>query len=171
LDALSAEEAHRFECEYPFAAAKTFAGEAPFRFVYTSGALVERDLNKELWYMHRSRRLKVQIFPPLSDNACLIHLNAQGETEVSLLALAKEKPNLSVVITRPAAVYDVTQKTVMAWIGTRSFAIHADELAAVSVEAAVGSMAAGGKDERQLGDTLDNASMVVRGKELLATTP
>jgi hypothetical protein len=41
----------------------------PFRFVYISGAAVERDQSKSLWYMGNYRRMRVSIltlYPPLS---------------------------------------------------------------------------------------------------------
>ncbi|KAF2832647.1 hypothetical protein CC86DRAFT_92433 [Ophiobolus disseminans] len=57
---------HRANVVYPVAAARKFAEElAPdlgpnrrFRFVYTSGALAERDQQKQLWTMRDSRLIK-----------------------------------------------------------------------------------------------------------------
>jgi hypothetical protein len=53
---------------YPVAAARKFADtlsptlgpERRFRFVYTSGALAERDQQKQLWAMRSSRLVKVR---------------------------------------------------------------------------------------------------------------
>jgi hypothetical protein len=68
-------------------------------------------------------------------------------------------------------VYTADSKAIIGWLSGRHYAIHLDELAAVSVEAAVGSVAAGANDEKELGETLVNAAMVARGHELLAATP
>jgi hypothetical protein len=53
---------------YPVTAARKFADtlspilgpERRFRFVYTSGALAERDQQKQLWAMRSSRLVKVR---------------------------------------------------------------------------------------------------------------
>jgi hypothetical protein len=61
LAQLSDEDAHRFECDYPLAAAAAFTptNGSPFRFVYTSGLGAERDPSKSIWIIKRERLLKV----------------------------------------------------------------------------------------------------------------
>lgn len=60
---------HKTNVVYPLAAARKFAdalsfntgSQGQFRFVYTSGALAERDQQKQLWTMRDSRLVKVGI--------------------------------------------------------------------------------------------------------------
>ena len=58
---------HKTNVVYPLAAARKFSdalaphtgSEGPFHFVYTSGALAERNPQKQLWTMRDSRLVKV----------------------------------------------------------------------------------------------------------------
>ena len=55
------QEGQRINQEYPLAAAKAFARNRdgkPFRFVYVSGKLVEKDQNKKLWIVGDSRKMR-----------------------------------------------------------------------------------------------------------------
>jgi hypothetical protein len=61
----NAAEQRVIEYDYPLAAARAFtgaAGDRPFRFIYTSGRLAERDASRSLWLAASSRHLKVH--PP-----------------------------------------------------------------------------------------------------------
>lgn len=51
----------RVNLDYTMAAVQAFRECCvnPFQFVYVSGAIVERDQNKPLWYMQDYRRLRV----------------------------------------------------------------------------------------------------------------
>lgn len=62
------EALHKANVVYPLAAARQFietlspalGPERRFHFVYTSGALAERDQKKQLWAMRNSRLVKVR---------------------------------------------------------------------------------------------------------------
>lgn len=49
------------EIDYPLAFANAFAPtiEKPFRFIHCSGALIEKDQTKPLWFLEEGRRIKV----------------------------------------------------------------------------------------------------------------
>lgn len=59
--------AQKINVEYPLALAELFVSHAALstkdgkklRFVFTSGALTERDMNKTLWFLSESRKMKV----------------------------------------------------------------------------------------------------------------
>lgn len=76
--------------EYALSTAKTFASfnhTQPFRFVYLSGALPEKDPEKRLWFLAENRKMR-------------------GELENALLALDLDKPasGFRVFIARPGFV-------------------------------------------------------------------
>lgn len=76
--------------EYALTTARTFAAferSRPFHFVYLSGALVEKDMEKRLWFLADNRRMR-------------------GELENSLLHLDSERHNkgFKIFIARPGFV-------------------------------------------------------------------
>ncbi|MCJ1397428.1 hypothetical protein MMC11_000621 [Xylographa trunciseda] len=134
--------------EYTLAAAHFFAETlapslAPsgkkFRFVYCSGWGTENDLEKPLWWMQNSRRVK-------------------GEAENGLFALAKGKEEVfEVLVVRPAGILPRgrTLKGMLLMLGP---AVKVEAVGAVMVD-----MVVNGCEKR----TLENGEIVRRGKELL----
>ncbi|KAF1852055.1 uncharacterized protein K460DRAFT_392203 [Cucurbitaria berberidis CBS 394.84] len=146
------ETLHKANVVYPVTAARKFAEtlasnlgpEHRFRFVYTSGALAERDQQKQLWTMRDSRLVK-------------------GEAELSLLDIANSKTDsFEMLIARPGFVLgkgDV-KSYLLGFTGqTRTILVH--DLASILVDMAVhGAEVIGGQD------TADNLTLVNRAKEL-----
>lgn len=62
--------ARRISIEYTTAAAWLFNDicQKPFRFVYCSGYLAERDQTKQLWYLQDYRRIRVNCRVPWLTN-------------------------------------------------------------------------------------------------------
>lgn len=80
------EDGKRIDHDYPLATAKAFQDNATtknFRFVYVSGALVEKDQDKKLWILSGMRKLR-------------------GRTELGLLKLNSEGKEIKIV--RPGFV-------------------------------------------------------------------
>lgn len=57
----NSETARRVSLDYTLTAARLFQEKCqkPFRFIYCSGAAVERDQTKPLWFMQEYRRIRV----------------------------------------------------------------------------------------------------------------
>ncbi|CRG89505.1 hypothetical protein PISL3812_06541 [Talaromyces islandicus] len=95
----------------------------PFRFIYVSGILTERDQNKVLPYMGEYRHLR-------------------GRTENCLLDIAKEhSPNVQVTVTKPGAIdapgvketSDAMLKSLFSMFGYYP-RVHVSELAAAMID-------------------------------------
>ncbi|MCJ1384761.1 hypothetical protein MMC17_007879 [Xylographa soralifera] len=135
--------------EYTHAAAHFFATNvAPalsptgrkFRFVYCSGWRTENDLEKPLWWMQDSRRVK-------------------GEAENELFALAKENEGVfEVLVLRPAGILP-RGRTLRGMLLMLGPAVKVEAVGTMMVE-----MAINGCEKK----TLENGEIVRRGKELLA---
>ncbi|MCJ1413786.1 hypothetical protein MMC32_000111 [Xylographa parallela] len=133
------------------AGAKTFAtslppppdSKKPFRFVYVSGMLAERDQEKSLWFGQEGRRMR-------------------GQIENELIELQKQhNDSLATYVVRPWGVLS-KGKTVMSAVASVGFSIRVDELAAAVVDIALrgnGSQIA------------DNAVLVRQGKQILKLQP
>ena len=133
--------------EYTLAAARFFAktltpalssSSKKFRFVYCSGWGTENDLEKPLWWMQDSRRVK-------------------GEAENGLFALMKEKESFEVLVVRPAGIIP-RGRTLMGMIMALGPAVKVEAVGVMMVDITVN-----GCIER----TLENGEIVRRGKELL----
>ncbi|PVH94493.1 hypothetical protein DM02DRAFT_693001 [Periconia macrospinosa] len=137
---------------YPVATARKFAetlapkpgSKGCFRFVYTSGALAERDQQKQLWTMRESRLIK-------------------GETETTLLNIASTtKDSFDTLIARPGFVLgkgDV--KSFLLSFTGEAKTITVEDLASDLIDMAVhGADGFGGLN------TADNVALVRRAKEL-----
>ncbi|KAJ9632070.1 hypothetical protein H2203_000471 [Taxawa tesnikishii (nom. ined.)] len=119
----SAATARVVDLGYTTHAAKIFASHAaatnsPFRFVYASGALAERDQDKGLWFMGEARRVR-------------------GEVENQLLDLQERSPGFETAIVRPWAVGAKGAGLLYAILGALDKGIRVDELARVMVDVAV----------------------------------
>jgi hypothetical protein len=165
LAQLTDEEARHSDIGYLLAAAAAFTPTdgSPFRFVYTSGLGAERDPSKSIWLIKRGRLLKVSTRRLLfwiasSDSNC-----TQGEAEAELVALGERTPNLSVIITRPALVWGSGTRW-WGWFVGRTLAVHNDELAAVTVDLALG----GAGIEIPPNKAIENAALVEHGQRLLS---
>ncbi|KAG9233570.1 hypothetical protein BJ875DRAFT_463854 [Amylocarpus encephaloides] len=135
---------------YTLAAATAFSylarnSASTFRFAHTSGFITVRDQKKSLWVLSDVRKIG-------------------GEAEVKLLDFAKanETPFEAVVL-RPAGVRAKDAKMLPEWIIGTNYNVRVDELAAVLIDSVVNGVEAGR-------DTLENAEIVKRGRELLANT-
>jgi len=76
------EACRKIEIGYTGAAAEAFATSLapglkdkgkPFRFVYLSGMLANRDTSKTMWFMHNARTIKVH-----SKGTSILELEADG---------------------------------------------------------------------------------------------
>jgi nucleoside-diphosphate-sugar epimerase len=111
--------------EYALAAARTFvelakAKKSPTRFVYLSGALVEKDPNKTLWFVQENRRMR-------------------GELENALLKLDQANASVGsrVYIVRPGFVQP-QGAVIRAWIIDKiANAILLEDLAVAIVDVAL----------------------------------
>ena len=116
----------------------------PLRFVYLSGALVEKNPNKSLWFLQEIRRNK-------------------GEAEKELAKLAVSRPTtLSCTIVRPAMVYPVGGA--MEFIMLAAFSIRVDELAAAMIRTA---MEEGTGGTGPVARTIENGELVNEGRHAL----
>jgi hypothetical protein len=111
-----------------------------FRLAYTSGIITERDQDKSLWIMSDMRKIG-------------------GETEVKLIEYAKEAGAFETFILRPGGIRPKEGKMLPHCI-VGNFNVRVDEVAATLIECAVF-----GDGEGR--DTLENADIAKRGRELL----
>jgi hypothetical protein len=123
--------------EYALATAKTFAAlehTRPFHFVYLSGALVEKDSEKRLWFLAENRKMR-------------------GQLENALVQLDKEKRHFGfrVFIARPGFVQPQGAFLRTWLIGTIANAIMLRELAAALVYLALKGNDATLVENKQLG--------------------
>lgn len=62
---MTSEELKKINHDYPFVGLKSMLAVAnsahPFRFIYTSAALTERDQDRALWVMGEERKLRVSL--------------------------------------------------------------------------------------------------------------
>ncbi|PSN70903.1 hypothetical protein BS50DRAFT_570339 [Corynespora cassiicola Philippines] len=146
------ETLHKANVAYPIAAAQKFAEAlAPkmerghrFRFVFTSGAMAERDQQKQLWSMRDSRLVK-------------------GEAELGLLDIAKSMPDsFETLIARPGFVLGRGDfKSFVFGLAGQKNTISVQDLAFALVDMVIhGSDVFGGKN------TFDNLSLVRRAQKL-----
>ena len=141
--------------EWPLHIASNFSSEPlpsgrPFRFVYLSGALTEKDPSKSLWFLQEVRRNK-------------------GETEVALPKLAASRPTtLASIIVRPAYVYPVeTGVMKAAALMISAYSIRVDELAAAMIRVALEEGTGG---TGAVARSLENAALIQEGRRALGVT-
>jgi hypothetical protein len=139
--------------DYTMATARMFANllqtslesttcNKPFRFVYLSGALPEKNQEKQLWLLAENRRMR-------------------GELENALLQLGGEKRNagLKVFIARPGFVQS-KDEVVRAWlVGLVAKAIMIQDLAAAMVHVALNGYS---------GTILENEILIGIGRRMTA---
>lgn len=146
----------RVSIDYTVAAAKAFqeafgfsevnsdanmispARNKPFRFVYVSGFLAERDQSKSLWFAQDLRRIRVRFITSLSLYIYLIHSDGdKGESENILIAHGKSHPGaFEYYILRPGMV--LTKNNI--WIDMitgLAFSVRVDVIARAMIKAAV----------------------------------
>lgn len=143
---VGAEKSKEICHDYTMVGLKAMAEVAgsPFRFVYTSGSLTERDQDKSLWVMSDYRHMRGEV-----ENAVLdFGSNSSGKLQVQ--------------VTKPGMIESATQsyplfKPVLEYtIGLQ--AVHVKDLAAAEIEQAVNGL------EK---DVLENEDLVRIGLEAL----
>ncbi|TKA76336.1 hypothetical protein B0A49_02693 [Cryomyces minteri] len=133
----------RMTVDYATAAAKAFStlpsASTPFRFVFLSGVLAERNQDKSLWFLGDGRRIK-------------------GQAENELLHIADEHPDgLQAFVARPAAVLAKEGGWKGALLGLGP-SIPVDELAAAMI-----GVAMTGCEKR----ILENTELALKGRDAL----
>ncbi|EPE26253.1 NAD(P)-binding Rossmann-fold containing protein [Glarea lozoyensis ATCC 20868] len=113
---------------------------AKFRLAYTSGIITERDQDKNLWIMSDMRKIG-------------------GEAETKLIEYAKEADAFETFILRPGGIRPKEGKMLPDCI-VGSFNVRVDEVAATLIDCAV-------RGDEGGRDTLENADIARRGRELL----
>ena len=116
----------------------------PFRFVYTSGVLIERDQNKFLPFLSDYRRLRVRfpsivLFPILLTR--LTH-EMQGRVENYILDFAKQhEPNVQVTVAKPGAIEGPNREAVVSALMKNLASmfgyapkVHVSEIAAAMID-------------------------------------
>ncbi|KAB8345917.1 hypothetical protein FH972_022971 [Carpinus fangiana] len=141
----SLDENRRFNLDYALSTARVFADyfasndhSDPFRFIYLSGALVEKDRNRTLWFLSDTRKMR-------------------GELENALVALGREKAStgFNIHIVRPGIV--LVNSSTLACAAALSLvpAIRRDYL-----WDAITQIAIGGSEKT----TIENAELIRIGK-------
>ncbi|KAI9728645.1 MAG: hypothetical protein M1828_002751 [Chrysothrix sp. TS-e1954] len=133
------------DVDYTLTAARKFLSEiqrtegTPFRFVYLSGMLVERNQNAKLWFLSEVRKMR-------------------GEVEVELLQMRERNAKTwDVVIAKPGFV-ERSSNPLPRGLDAYMRSIRVDEVAAALVEAAT---------EGSTRVTLDNQEVRARGARVL----
>ncbi|TLS23415.1 uncharacterized protein PpBr36_06134 [Pyricularia pennisetigena] len=159
------------ESEHRVAGARV--GKIPrqeFRFIYLSGAFVERDQNKKLFLerdppnkdiciLPAARKLKVY---PADELATL-----KGVTETESLAFAREHAHIwQTLIVRPGVVLpkDSIATWMLGWALGENWVIGREELAAFMTD-----LCANGADEKDK-TTFENSGILHKGRALLQRT-
>jgi hypothetical protein len=116
----TAEDGQRINQAFPLAAAKALLPNSNnnFRFVYISGALVEKDQTKKLWLVPEARKMR-------------------GRTELELLKLADDPSGKQVYVCRPGFVGAKGGSVKDTLIGLVMPVVGVDVLAKAIVELAV----------------------------------
>lgn len=123
---MPAEEVKRICHDYTMIGLKAMAEVAntntTFRFIYTSGAMTERDQSKSLWFMSEHRKMR-------------------GEVENAVLEFAaKSSGRVQAQITKPGLIHSdansfIVRRTVLEWTIGLPY-VHVNEIAAAEVEQA-----------------------------------
>ena len=128
--------------DYTLAAARAFADMAKregkkFCFVFLSGMIVVRDQKSSLWLYSKARKMAVSFFCMFLDIFRWTWADPQqGQAEIELLQLAKERPHeLEAYIMRPAFVLG-KERTMGNALGGLLPSVRVDELAAVLLDVA-----------------------------------
>ena len=123
---MPAEEVKKICHDYTMIGLKAMAEVAnpdrPFRFIYTSGAMTERDQSKTLWLMSEHRKMR-------------------GEVETAVLDYAsKSNGRVQAQITKPGLIHSdansfIIRRTVLQWTIGLPY-VHVNEIAAAEVDQA-----------------------------------
>ncbi|KAK5122347.1 hypothetical protein LTR85_004258 [Meristemomyces frigidus] len=148
--------------EYALDTARTFAalargkqnagepGAGAFRFVYNSGALVEKDATARLWFLEKTRKMRGDI-----ENALLQLQREQEKAESAPDATGS--PAFEVLIARPGGVMP-QGAVIRTWLGSwLAPAIMVGDLGVAMLELAVG----GNRDE---GTLVENERLIALGR-------
>jgi len=145
-DFFDVQTAKTVSVDYTLAAANAFAvkllpglGGKDFRFIFCSGGMAERDMNKSLYFMKDTRRIK-------------------GEVENGLIAIAEKHPGFKTYIMRPGGIIAEDAGVVMAVVGALIPSVRVNALAAVMADVGIN----GGEQQ-----TLENSDIVKNSAPLL----
>lgn len=152
------------ELEYPMAFAKAFSTtlaehKKRFRYLHLTGAVVERDQAKSLWFLGGMRKLKVSIIHPFSPSTDV----SQGRGETQMVEFAKDPSTggfWETYAARPGMVVrrgSLSGDAMIAILGDK-MSIRSDELALALIDTVVN-----GSNE----DIVQCAALVKKGQQLL----
>ena len=170
---LAPEEVKRICHDYPLKFLKQISSLCnpayPFRFVYTSGALAERDQSKALWLASDYRKIRVshRDLPahPTSSWIETDHVRLKGAVDAALVSYAMENSGrVEVQITKPGLI-DHSGRGILARAAlsivapTGAMCVHVSEIAAAELDQAIH-----GFDGVE---TVENADLVRIGRNML----
>ncbi|KAK5118810.1 hypothetical protein LTR62_000019 [Meristemomyces frigidus] len=143
--------------DFTFAAARTFlenlrpsalkTGKKPFRFIYVSGFVVERDQQRNLWFMSEARKMR-------------------GTVEMGLVAMEKESEGaFQAVAVRPGYLHRAKMGLpggLMVSVLPTAWHVAVEEFAAATVEMGISGDG---------GHSVENAELKTKGRVALEQIP